>query len=82
MNPITAFLTFACGAVGVALCVAGQLFLGIPCVVAAIFIAFALKMANAWQKFVILRAGKLHGVKGPGLFLIIPVLDNVAAVID
>jgi regulator of protease activity HflC (stomatin/prohibitin superfamily) len=39
-------------------------------------------MANTWEKFVILRAGKLHGVKGPGLFFIIPVLDNVVAVID
>jgi regulator of protease activity HflC (stomatin/prohibitin superfamily) len=82
MNPITAFLTVACGAVGVALIVAGLPFFGFPFVIAAVFIAFALKMANAWQKFVILRAGKLHGVKGPGLFLIIPVLDNVAAVID
>ena len=48
----------------------------------AIVIASALKMANTWQKFVILRAGKLRGVKGPGLFLIIPVIDNVVAVID
>jgi regulator of protease activity HflC (stomatin/prohibitin superfamily) len=39
-------------------------------------------MANAWEKFVILRAGKLQSVQGPGLFVIIPVIDNVAAVID
>ncbi|XXG18746.1 MAG: slipin family protein [Ferrovum myxofaciens] len=39
-------------------------------------------MANAWQKFVILRMGKLQSVKGPGLFVIIPILDNVVAVID
>jgi hypothetical protein len=45
-----------------------------------VIIALSLKMANAWQKFVILRAGKIQGVKGPGLFMIIPVLDNVAAV--
>jgi regulator of protease activity HflC (stomatin/prohibitin superfamily) len=50
--------------------------------IAAIVIAASLKMANAWQKFVILRAGKLQGVKGPGLFFIIPVLDSVTAVID
>jgi regulator of protease activity HflC (stomatin/prohibitin superfamily) len=50
--------------------------------VLAIIIASALKMANTWQKFVILRAGKLRGVKGPGLFLIIPVIDHVVAVID
>ena len=33
-------------------------------------------------QFVILRAGNLLGVRGPGLFLIIPVIDSVAAVID
>jgi regulator of protease activity HflC (stomatin/prohibitin superfamily) len=41
-----------------------------------------LKMANTWQKFVVLRAGTLQGVKGPGLFVIIPVVDSVVAVID
>ena len=50
--------------------------------IVAIVIASALKMANTWEKFVILRAGKLRGVKGPGLFLIIPVIDHVVAVID
>ena len=39
-------------------------------------------MANAWQKFVILRMGKLQSVKGAGLFFIIPVIDIVVAVID
>jgi regulator of protease activity HflC (stomatin/prohibitin superfamily) len=82
MNPITLFLTIACAAVGAALGAFGYLFPGIAVVLAAIVIASALKMANTWEKFVILRAGKLLGVKGPGLFLIIPVLDNIVAVID
>ena len=60
----------------------GQLYLGIAFVVVAILISAALKMANTWEKFVILRAGKLHGVKGAGLFLIIPIIDNIVAVID
>jgi regulator of protease activity HflC (stomatin/prohibitin superfamily) len=42
----------------------------------------SLKMANVWQKFVILRMGKLQSVKGAGIFAIIPILDNVIAVID
>jgi hypothetical protein len=82
MNPITVFLTVACLAVGAGLGATGHLYLGIPVVVIAIIIASALKMANTWQKFVILRAGKLRGVKGPGLFLIIPVIDHVVAIID
>ena len=82
MNPITVFLTLACLAVGLALGATGHLYWGVPLVIAAILIASALKMANTWQKFVILRAGQLRGVKGPGLFLIIPIVDNVVAVID
>jgi regulator of protease activity HflC (stomatin/prohibitin superfamily) len=80
MNPITVFLTVVCIAAGVALGATGYLYAGIAVVVAAIVLAAALKMANTWQKFVILRAGKLLGVKGPGLFLIIPVIDHVVAV--
>ena len=82
MNPITLFLTAVCAAMGAALGAMGHLYWGIPFVIAAIIIASALKMANTWEKFVILRAGKLRGVKGPGLFAIIPVIDSVVAVID
>jgi regulator of protease activity HflC (stomatin/prohibitin superfamily) len=82
MNPITAFLVVICIAVGAALSAIGHILWGVPFVVLAVVIAFALKMANTWEKFVILRAGKLRGVKGAGLFLIIPVIDNVVAVID
>jgi regulator of protease activity HflC (stomatin/prohibitin superfamily) len=82
MNPITFFLTIVCAATGAALVMFAHFYLGLSFLLAAIIIAFSLKMANAWEKFVILRAGKMHAVKGPGLFLIIPVIDNVAAVID
>ncbi|MEP6966959.1 MAG: slipin family protein [Pseudomonadota bacterium] len=82
MNPITLFLTLllllAGGLVGK---IAGPA-LGAPFAVAAVLTALSLKMANTWQKFVVLRAGKLQGVKGPGLFWILPILDNVVAVID
>jgi len=82
LNPITVFLTVACLAVGVVLGATGHLYLGVPVVIVAIIIASALKMANTCEKFVILRAGKLHGVKEPGLFLMIPVIDDIVAVID
>jgi regulator of protease activity HflC (stomatin/prohibitin superfamily) len=81
-NPITLFLSLACLAAAAALTASGSSYLGATFVIAAILVGAALKMANNWEKFVILRAGKLLGVKGPGLFLIIPVIDNVVAVID
>ena len=72
MNPITLFLTVVCLAIGAGLAAIGFLSAGIAMAIAALIVASALKMANNWEKFVILRAGKLLGVKGPGLFLIIP----------
>jgi regulator of protease activity HflC (stomatin/prohibitin superfamily) len=82
MNPITLFLTALCILLAGAFGTWVNPYLALPYLMAAVFIVLSLKMANAWQKFVILRAGKLQGVKGPGVFMIIPILDNVAAVID
>ncbi len=39
-------------------------------------------MANQWERAVVLRMGRLHGVHGPGVFLIIPFLDSVTAWLD
>ena len=82
MNPITSFLVFACLVAGVALGYLVSIPLGLAVLVLAALVAASLKMANVWQKFVILRMGKLQGVKGAGLFAIIPVLDSVVAIID
>lgn len=82
MNPITAFLTFAFVAAGAAAVHWVSPYLGFVLFGAAAVIALSLKMANAWQKFVILRMGKLQSVRGAGLFAIIPILDSVIAVID
>ena len=82
MNPITLFVVAVTAAIGALLAAMGSLGLGIASWAVAAVISQSLKMANTWQKFVVLRAGKLHGVKGPGLFVIIPVVDNVVAVID
>jgi regulator of protease activity HflC (stomatin/prohibitin superfamily) len=82
MNPITSFLVLAFALAGLAVGQWVNLYLGVLLLACAVVIGMSLKMANVWQKFVVLRMGKLQGVKGPGLFAIVPVLDNVVAVID
>jgi len=82
MNPITLFLVFVLVALGVGIETRAPGLSGVPFFLAAIIVALSLKMANTWQRFVVLRAGKLQGVKGPGLFFILPIIDNVVAVID
>jgi regulator of protease activity HflC (stomatin/prohibitin superfamily) len=82
MNPITMLLTVVFGGVGALVFVAGYPPAGIGFGALAVLTFFSLKMANNWERFVILRAGKLSSVKGPGLFMIIPILDAITAVID
>lgn len=48
----------------------------------ALYLMFAIKVANQWEKAVVLRMGKFRGLKGPGFFWIIPILDTIADWID
>ncbi len=51
-------------------------------VLLALFILFSLKVANQWEKAVILRLGEFRGLRGPGMFWIIPIIDTLANWID
>jgi len=46
------------------------------------FIAASIHIADQWEKAVVLRMGKFIGLKGPGLFFIIPIIDRVDNYID
>ncbi len=51
-------------------------------ILAGIYILLAIQVASQWEKSVVLRFGKFHQLKGPGLFWIIPIVDSVANWID
>ena len=42
-----------------------------------IILSAAIKIVNEWERGVILRLGRLVGAKGPGIFLIIPIIDKM-----
>src|SRR5215475_11189373 len=42
----------------------------------------SVRVAAEWQRAVILRLGRFHKVKGPGLYLVFPIIDSVAQVVD
>ena len=44
--------------------------------------AFSICIADQWERAVVLRMGKYKGLKGPGPFMIIPVIDSVSTYID
>jgi regulator of protease activity HflC (stomatin/prohibitin superfamily) len=47
-----------------------------------IYVMFALKVASQWEKAILLRLGKFHGLRGPGLFWLTPIVDTIPAWID
>ena len=48
----------------------------------AYLISDSIKVANQWEKAIVLRLGKFQALRGPGLFFIIPVIDTVPIWID
>ena len=48
----------------------------------SLYFLFAIKIANQWEKGVVLRFGKFKGLKGPGIFWVIPIVDSVTEWID
>lgn len=46
------------------------------------YVLLALKVADQWEKAVILRLGRFIGLRGPGLFWIVPVVDRIPVWID
>jgi regulator of protease activity HflC (stomatin/prohibitin superfamily) len=51
-------------------------------VVLAFIVASAIQVADQWSKAVVLRLGKFRSLQGPGLFLIIPLIDTIPYWID
>jgi regulator of protease activity HflC (stomatin/prohibitin superfamily) len=49
---------------------------------AGLYLLLAIKVADQWEKVAVLRLGKYVGLRGPGLFLIVPVIDQVTQYVD
>jgi regulator of protease activity HflC (stomatin/prohibitin superfamily) len=47
-----------------------------------LYLMFAIKIANQWERVAQLRLGKYLGLRGPGLFFIVPVIDSLSKYVD
>jgi regulator of protease activity HflC (stomatin/prohibitin superfamily) len=59
-----------------------SIWIGVIAFVIALVVSLAIKVADQWEKAVILRLGKFRALNGPGLFFIIPVIDAIPYWID
>ncbi|MCU0612037.1 MAG: slipin family protein [Candidatus Eisenbacteria bacterium] len=47
-----------------------------------LYLLFAIKVVDQWERAVVLRFGRFRGLKGPGIFTVIPVVDVVSHLVD
>jgi regulator of protease activity HflC (stomatin/prohibitin superfamily) len=47
-----------------------------------LYLLFAAKVVDQWEKVAILRFGKYRGLRGPGLFFMVPIVDTLSRYID
>lgn len=83
-NPVAVAVLIVCIAISVGLYYLQIITEGILAVliILSLLLAASVHIADQWEKAVLLRMGKYKGLKGPGLFLIIPVIDKIDKYID
>jgi regulator of protease activity HflC (stomatin/prohibitin superfamily) len=59
-----------------------KLSIGITSLLIALIISLSIKVADQWNRAVVLRLGRFYALRGPGLFFIIPVIDVIPYWID
>jgi regulator of protease activity HflC (stomatin/prohibitin superfamily) len=47
-----------------------------------LYLLFAIVVVDQWQKVAVLRFGRYRGLHGPGLFLIVPIVDSLSRFVD
>jgi regulator of protease activity HflC (stomatin/prohibitin superfamily) len=52
------------------------------CLAVGIYLLFAIKVADQWEKVAVLRFGRYVGLRGPGLFHVFPIVDRLSRFVD
>ncbi|HEU5235244.1 MAG TPA: slipin family protein [Terriglobales bacterium] len=52
------------------------------CLAVGIYLLFAIKVADQWEKVAVLRFGRYVGLRGPGLFHVVPIVDRLSRFVD
>lgn len=47
-----------------------------------VYLLFSIRVADPWERIAVLRLGKFTGLRGPGMFQIIPIVDTVTRSVD
>ena len=56
------------------------IFVGVAGAIVAALVAASIKVANQWERGLVLRLGEFRSIRGPGLFFVVPIIDRVRMV--
>jgi uncharacterized membrane protein YqiK len=72
-----------CAALGVALTVRFNNPIPVASGIAiGFYFLFAIRVAEQWERAAVLRLGRYIGLRGPGIFMIVPVIDEISLFVD
>jgi regulator of protease activity HflC (stomatin/prohibitin superfamily) len=49
---------------------------------AGLYLLFSIRVADQWEKVAVLRFGRYQGLRGPGLFHIVPIINSLSRYVD
>jgi len=55
---------------------------GVACAAIGLYLLFAIRVADQWERVAVLRFGRYIGLRGPGIFHLIPVVDSISRYVD
>jgi regulator of protease activity HflC (stomatin/prohibitin superfamily) len=83
VSPIGAFVFAVCLAAGVGVTAYCNNPAGVIVgALVGVYFLLAIKVASQWEKVALLRLGRSKGLRGPGIFFIIPVIDSTSTWVD
>lgn len=56
------------------------IFVGVVGAIVSALVAASIKIANQWERGLVLRLGEFQSIRGPGLFFVVPIIDRVRMV--
>ena len=81
-NPISVSVMLLAIILSLALFALHRIELSIIFMVALGLLSVSMRIADQWEHAEVLRMGKFQGLKGPGVFFILPIIDSVSAYVD
>lgn len=82
-SPVAVFAFVVCFAVGgLASAYYGNAAGAVVGALVGLYFLFSIKVAAQWEKVAVLRLGRYIGLRGPGIFFIIPIVDQTSTWVD